>query len=177
MDLLRQEHPQYIFPGFLFYSGQLVVTGSKFNFSDFQNILIGKEMPKPRREDIFVGEDQGILNFIVAEKLRKGQISYRDIQYMIERWSAEINSINFDDVLNKKPHPFLVHWNGPKHGFLSFLPQSKLLFFFEGLYYSKLKNGNIKKHSSRLTRSVKNGNRFLYETAKKILQVLKLKRS
>lgn len=165
-EKLVDEFKDYTYPGFLFYAGQIISSPDKFSYSDFENIVKSKALPICKREDIFVGKDQGILNYVVGKKISQGTLSFRLIDYAILRWTPQIDEINFQHLLEKKGSRFLAHWHGPKNGLISFLPATKVLRFYEAFYYSKLKNGTAKLFAERLRRTVLHIDQFVYELLK-----------
>src|SRR5215207_8311188 len=124
---LKHHFPEYTYPGFLFNAGQLVLNTSTFSELDFSGIVDWKENMAPLIKDVFMCEDQGIINYITAKKLKKNEISLRIHHFYLWGWSEEAKSIRVADVRQKKQHPFLIHWHGPKRGLISFLPNSRLL--------------------------------------------------
>jgi hypothetical protein len=167
-EKVKEQYENYKYPGFLFYAGQIVANAKKFSYADFEDVLKSKEHPVCEREDIFVGADQGVLNYVVAKKIKNNSLSFRSHNFMILRWTPGMEKVSFSDVVEKKPKDFLVHWHGPKNGLISFLPNSQLLKFYETFYYSKIKNGRIKMYRRRMGRTFLHFRAFLYELFKKI---------
>jgi hypothetical protein len=169
----KKYFPDYVYPGLLFNSGQIVLSTSSFSQSDFDKVIEWKENPGPTVPGVFLCEDQGILNYVVAVKLAKKEISLRSHHFFLWGWSEEAGNIKVADMRSKKPEKFLIHWYGKKNGLISFLPNSNLLKFYERYYFSHLRNGTVKMYSVRLLRTLIHLKPFLYELFKKLYYTFK----
>lgn len=163
---LKKHYPNYKFPGFLFNAGQMVFNTSKFNEADFKNVIEWKENMAPLINDVFLCEDQGIINYIVATNLKNKGLSVRLHHFFYWGWSQKAKKIKTADIRSRKPHQYLIHWYGPKHGLISFLPNSSLLKFYEAFYYSKINFGSIRIYTDRLARTIFHFPAFTYEFLK-----------
>ena len=86
---------------------------------------------------------------------------------MISRYDAEeLASISLDSILNKNNKNKLLHYLGPKNGFISFLPCSDILKFFEAYYNDNNFDKKIKLQIDRLFRTLAHPILFLKETIK-----------
>jgi hypothetical protein len=132
---------------------------------DFTDLLVWEEYPEPVHPDCFFHE-QGMLNFLIAEKLKKSSISYRNVHFHRWGWDAELKSISVSQLKQHQPYPFLIHWYGKKKGLLSTLPCSRILKLYEDYYYSLVSNGYLKKQISRMKRTSSNFPAWIYESAK-----------
>lgn len=170
---LQSYYPDYSYPGYLFNCGQMILNTTKFGPQDFSNCIEWKENMRPYKENVFIGEDQGILNYVVAAKKKKGEISIRLHNFFLWGWDPLARQIKAKDVNDFKGLPVMIHWYGSKNGLLSFLPNSELLKFYEKYYYQFLKLGNIKMIWSRLKRTILHLDAFAYEILKKIYYISK----
>lgn len=168
LSKLKENYPDYEYPGYLFNCGQLVVNTSKFSEADFSDIIEWKENMAPLVPGIFVGEDQGILNYVISRKIRKNEISLRSHHFFLWGWSEEAREIRLSNIKLGKPYPFLIHWYGAKNGLVSFLPNAGILKFYEAFYYSKIKHGTVSMYSRRISRTIRHFRPFLFELSKKI---------
>jgi hypothetical protein len=163
--LFNQKFQNYRYPGFLFNVGHFVCNPSIFSLRDFTDLLVWKEYPEPAHPDCFFHE-QGMLNFLIAEKLKKSSITYRNVHFHRWGWDAELKSISVSQLKQHQPYPFLIHWYGKKNGLLSTLPCSRILKLYEDYYYSLVSNGYLKKQISRMSRTASNFPAWIYESAK-----------
>jgi hypothetical protein len=162
-----KNYPDYVYPGFFFNAGQLLFNTQTFSKSEFLELVNWQEYPSTKVENAFLN-DQGILNYLVAEKIKQQQLNYRNVNFHVWGWSKVIHSLTVNDILLKKPFSYLIHWYGKKNGLISFLPGSTLLKFYEKYYYSHLPKGNYKLMITRLKRTLLHFDKFIYELLKKV---------
>ncbi len=163
---LEKEFPEYQYPGFLFNVGQMVCNSNVFPKKEILKFVFWKEDPEPKIPDLFFYE-QGILNFIAAEKLKSGELSVAHPGIHRWGWDPIINKISVDEKEGRKNHPFLVHWYGHKHGLFSILPGAAILKKHETDYFRKTGEGLFSMHMQRLGRTLKKPARFIYHYVKK----------
>lgn len=166
-NLLKEHYGEFPYPGFLFNSGQMVVSNDKFSKDDFLPYVKWKENIEPVVENIFLCEDQGILNYVIARKIASQLISVRSHKLFLWGWDKEIQKITVSDLRSKKSLPFLIHWYGEKKGLVSILPNHPLLKFYEAWYYSKLALGSTRLQADRFSRTIKHFDNFVYEIVKR----------
>ena len=168
---LHKKYYDYQYPGFLFNGGQYVCNTSAFSKEDFDDIIILKEKAVPIFDNIFTGEDQGVLNYLLAKKIEKGSINYRCHTFYIWGYDKAINSIDIGQKNIPAHFPSLIHWFGKKNGLISGLTGNKILNFYEKYYYSKLDNGGIKRFNSRLFRTIRHPFAYVKIIIKKIVHL------
>jgi hypothetical protein len=171
---LLNYYPDYKYPGYLFNSGQMVINTSKFNLQDFSTCIEWKENLQPLKENVFKAADQGILNYVTAVKKERGEISVRLHKFFIWGWDPLTRDIKIKNVENHDGIPLMIHWYGPKNGLFSFLPNSKLIKFYESYYFQSIKFGKIKMLSERIKRTIIHFDAFIYESIKKIYYWLRI---
>jgi hypothetical protein len=165
------KHYTYNYPGFLFNAGQLVCNTSLFSRNDFDNIINLKEKksPKPIFDNIFLCEDQGILNYVFAKKIETSSVNYRHHKFYTWGYDKAINEIDIKQNNVPTHFPSLIHWVGKKTGLISGLPGNKILDFYEKYYYSKINNGKIKIAVARSLRIIKHPIGYLKTIVKKVI--------
>ncbi len=169
-DNLSKKYDDYQYPGFLFNGGEYVYSTSAFTKEDFNDIITMKEKAVPLIDNIFTGEDQGILNYVLSKRIKQGTITYRCHTFYIWGYDTAINEINISKNIIPNHFPPLVHWFGKKNGLISGMPGNKILSFYEKYYYSKIKNGKIKSVSTRFVRTIKHPFAYMKIIIKKVLR-------
>lgn len=165
---LYKYYPGYRYPGFLFNCGSIFLNKKVFTEGDFKNIITWKEKAEPIHKTVFLCEDQGIINYIVAEKYLAHTISIANIGLQVAAESEEASNYSLDKIKNKEEQKVIVHWLGKKNGLNSFYTAGHLLRFYEKEYYNHLKFGNAKMFANRFVRTVQHLDRFVYELGKKV---------
>ena len=167
--LLQTNYSTYKYPGFLFNAGFIVFDSSTINGKDFEGIIEWKDHPSPTIDGIFLCEDQGILNYIVAKKMAEKKISVKSLPLQIWGDSEIAQNYPIKKILQKSDSPQVVHWFGKKNGLISFQKANHILRFYERYYYSRLKNGAIKQFFERGKRTLQHFDAYVYGMAKKFL--------
>ena len=105
------------------------------------------EWTLPRRlryPDLFMGGDQGVMNYVVLQKeaLEGLRIERRTIM----RWPGDgMDGLDAWSVAAKTAPPLVVHWAGMKATLLRDMVGGDLLQFFEDYYYSRMPAGAARK--------------------------------
>ena len=167
-DNLKQHYPNYKYPGFVFNCGSIFLNKKKFAESDFKDIITWQENARPVYDNVFLCEDQGIVNFIVAKKYLSNAISIAKTNLQIPAESEEAKKYKLESIKNFDKQNVIVHWLGKKNGLTGFCPAKHLLRFYEKQYYNNCKNGTVRMWLERLRRTIVHFDQFLYETVKKI---------
>jgi len=165
-EKLKKYYPNYRYPGFVFNCGTIFMTTKTFGQHDFEDIIVWREGAKPKFDGVFLCEDQGIINFIVAQKYCANTISITNIDFQISAESDMARSYSLEEIEKGNPENIIVHWVGKKSGLNSFCSSHHLLRFFETQYYSHCKNGNAKILVERFYRTIKHLDRFIFEIGK-----------
>jgi hypothetical protein len=165
-ERLKKYYPNYQYPGFVFNCGSIFMNTKTFNETDFEDIIIWNEGAKPVIDEVFLCEDQGIINYVVAQKLSSNTIRIKNIDFQISAESAAAKTYSLERIKKGDPQDIIVHWVGKKPGLNSFSSSRDLLRFFEKQYYSNCKNGETKILIDRFTRTIKHLGTFIYEVAK-----------
>jgi len=145
-------------PRFLFNSGQWFGTSGVLRREDFDPFIDWSRMPpKHRQADIFMPGDQGVLNYVMNQKMQLYGISVA--QQKIMQWPGfGLDGICVEKVRTGQSPPLIIHWAGYKGGRLSNFPGSDLLRYFESRYYELLPFGA----ALRSLRRVKYPLQYLY---------------
>ncbi|MDR3715299.1 MAG: glycosyltransferase [Puia sp.] len=167
-DRLYQYDALYRYPGFLFNSGFFACDTSIFQKEDFRHIIDWKDNPEFRVKNVFLCEDQGIINYLFSKKIARNEISFKSLPLQIWGHSEEAENYNLEDIKQKKDYPRVIHWFGRKIGLIGFFPGSRVLKFYENYYYSKLNYGSVRLALARLKRSLLNPHYFVYQSIKRI---------
>lgn len=140
----------FIFPGFLFNTGQIIATCGKINYEDFNKFVTWDEPPILKYPEIFSCGDQGLLNYILGKKCQNKEISIGLYKFMY--WHGDKECANFDlkKIKDGVGYPFIIHWAGQKPILIKDMRRSDILKFYENFYYSKIHFGIIKKNINRI---------------------------
>ena len=133
-------NPDFLGPAFTFNSGQYVATSGLINRQDFADLVVWSEPRRVRYQKIFNPGDQGVLNYVVLERLAAGTLTVARTPFM--KWGRE-EMAQFDvSALNgASPYPFLIHWAGLKKVRLRKMLRADILSHFEREYYERIPNG------------------------------------
>ncbi len=107
--------------------------------------LVEWSLPRVLRQpDVFMGGDQGILNYVILKKEALNGLRIERQTFM--RWPANGMSDLTPDAIRSGTAPTLVvHWAGMKAIFLRNMVGGDLLQFFEDYYYTRLRLGRMRR--------------------------------
>lgn len=157
---------KYKYPGFLFNSGQMVINTGIFPSPEVMKLVIWDENTTVKDVATFKCQDQGVINFIFADLVKRKSITHAHVDLFEWGWTYDQNRFSIEHVKKGKGTPLLLHWYGEKKGLLSSIPQNELLYFFEQVYFAQFKLGRLKLHFERLKRTMRHFDTFLYATGK-----------
>ena len=130
-------------PAFTFNSGQYVATSGLIRRDDFANLVMWSEPRRVRHPEMFNPGDQGVLNYVVLEKLAAGGLTVARTPFM--KWGrAEMAEFDVAALNGESPYPFLIHWAGLKHVRLGRMLRADILRHFERAYYARLTHGSVR---------------------------------
>lgn len=97
-----------------------------------------------RRPDVFMGGDQGVMNYVVLKKeALEGLEIDRDL---LMRWPANgMDDLTAAKVQSGEAPALVIHWAGMKATLLRNMVGGDLLQFFEDYYYTKLPMGRLRR--------------------------------
>ncbi|MCC5838553.1 MAG: hypothetical protein JJT96_00400 [Opitutales bacterium] len=151
--LVNQFDSDFVYPGYVFNTGQMVATSGILKESDFRPLIdFSADNPSLREPGIFSLYDQGVLNYTLVKRAQEGQLSLSP-HVNFHLWPLTKDPVNHAFARENQPsieavryrankHPFIIHWAGLfrhdsyQHS-LRLLPWGYLLEFYENLYYSK----------------------------------------
>jgi hypothetical protein len=140
---LKELDPSFKFSGLTINSGQIVATTGILKRADFEPVIDFSEPPSLRYPGIFAPSEQGVLNYVLLKKFQQGKISLRRVPFMWWAGWLDEKAVNVRSLKKDSPHPFLVHWAGPKqHSTCTFdtIRNGHLLRHFESVYYARIRN-------------------------------------
>ncbi len=137
-EKVRTVDPTSRRPQFVFNSGQWIGSSGSLRRDDFAR-WIHWDMPRTlRHPEVFMPGDQGILNYVLNQKVRFDGL--RVARKKIMRWPGHDVS-DLDSIAiargQQSPHRTIMHWAGFKAPRLESLPRADLLLDFERLYYER----------------------------------------
>lgn len=166
LDRLKKFYP-YRYPGFIFNTGAMLFNTAILIENDFNGIIKWQERATPLHDNIFLCEDQGIINYVIGKKILDNEITYAPVELQVWGFSKEVEGYDLDLIKRKKDLYKVIHWYGDKSGFTSLMPGRHILHFFERYYYSHLTLGSIKLVAIRLGRTMPKIHSYVYELLKK----------
>jgi lipopolysaccharide biosynthesis glycosyltransferase len=136
-------------PAFTFNSGQYVARSGLIRREDFANLVVWSEPRRVRYTDMFNPGDQGVLNYVVLQRVAEGSITVARTPFM--KWGREeMAEFDLSQLNDTSPYPFVIHWAGLKKLRLRHMLRADILRHFERAYYARIPNGSAR-HWLRLT--------------------------
>lgn len=144
--LLSQFDPQFVYPGYLFNTGQFVGTSGIFKREDFSTIInFSKEVPELFRKDVFAYTDQGLLNYFLIKQSQLNKIILDKVEFMI--WSGDViqlKQLKFKCIENKTGYQRIIHYAGRGKKPIRLLDRGDIYLFFLNKYFNNVPNGKLK---------------------------------
>lgn len=124
-------------PGFVFNSGQWFGRTGLLKREDFEGLIKWGFPTRLIDPNVFRNGEQGVLNFIVNERTRSGELRVARVPLM--RWPGfGMDGLDAEIVSRRSGPPAVVHWAGMKKARLNAMVGADLLLFFEKYYYRRL---------------------------------------
>lgn len=145
-DKVRTINPDFVYPGYGVNTGQIVITNGAITREDLDQMVVRKNGRFHEKwPEIFNYADQGIINYILAWKKQKKEITVRYRDFFIWPGIERANQIDFESIKRKEGIPAVLHWAGIRPvDFKKFL-RLDLLTFFEDYYYARIPGGKTKR--------------------------------
>lgn len=152
LERLGEMDADFIYPGYIFNAGSFVTTTGILPRAVFEPFLTSDQIPQVRRPDIFKAADQGLLNYIVQKRVQLGELTLQRLPFQL--WAGWISprQVRLRHLHAESPHPYLVHFAGPKKSLFSTTRNGHLLRHFEASYYLRLPDGRRRLAHERLHR-------------------------
>ncbi|HMJ46819.1 MAG TPA: hypothetical protein VK498_05785 [Ferruginibacter sp.] len=167
MERMTKFYP-YNYPGFVFNTGAMLFNTTILDSKDFDGIIRWQENALPLHDNVFLCEDQGILNFLIGNKILDKKISYASKDLQLWGFAKEVDQYDIAQIMEKKGITKVIHWYGEKPGFTSLMPGRHILDFYEKHYYSQLERGSLKLVAERFRRTFPRIGMYVYEGIKKL---------
>jgi hypothetical protein len=130
-------------PAFTFNTGQYVGTSGLIAREEFGALVEWSEPRRVKHPEMFNPSDQGVLNYVVLEKLRAGAISVARTPFM--KWGErEISPFEVAALDEDSPYPYVIHWAGLKKLRMRHMLRADILRHFEAAYYRRLAFGRFR---------------------------------
>ncbi|MEP7087656.1 MAG: hypothetical protein ABI884_10150 [Gemmatimonadota bacterium] len=128
--------PEFNGPAFTFNTGQYVATSGVLKRADFEALIQWSEPRRVTHPELFNPSDQGVLNYVVLEKLAAHEITVARTPFM--KWgAAEMSEFEVASLNDDSPYPYLIHWAGLKNRRHGKMLRADILHHFEGVYYAQ----------------------------------------
>jgi hypothetical protein len=146
LDFVNRVDPGFNFPGYLFNSGQIVITTGKLKYADVADYFDPYHFPYWKRRDVFPCVDQSLLNYLIPKKEQENEIHVLKTSIMLWSERGEADHIKLEKIINANGYESLIHWAGAlRTPVLHKMNHARILQFFQDYYYSKVRYGGIKK--------------------------------
>jgi hypothetical protein len=131
-------------PQFVFNSGQWFGTAGILTRDDFAQWLEWSMPRKLRYPKHFMPGDQGVLNYVLNQKVSRGELRLERRKIM--RWPGHsMQGLDAENVSKGTVPSLVVHWAGMKRARLRDMVGADLLAYFEKKYYERLPRGAARK--------------------------------
>lgn len=132
-------------PQFVFNSGQWFGTAGVLNRDDFAAWIDWSGMPpKLRHAGLFMPGDQGVLNYVLNQRVASGAV--RVARRKIMHWPGHgMNALSARAIAERRAPPLVIHWAGLKQPRLAAMPGADILRHFERHYYARLPAGGLRR--------------------------------
>jgi hypothetical protein len=141
LERLAEVDPAFVFPGYTFNTGQLVVRTGVFGRDDFDPFVRWEEPRRLAHPDVFRMGEQGLLNYLLQKKAATGEIALRRIPMMEIPGTPRARSVRIEELHPGGPHRFVIHWCGMKGETFRGTLRGDLLMHFEKRYYKGVPSG------------------------------------
>ncbi|HET9502025.1 MAG TPA: hypothetical protein VFO93_00690 [Hymenobacter sp.] len=149
-DELKKFDPDFVFPGFVFNTGHLIVTPGKVTPRDAYDLFDINTFPYYKRLDILYMPDQSLFNYLFIKMRDAGQLTLTPVPLMAWSEGSQAKAVELEEVKKGDKYDFLIHWAGARRiSYLNVMTRSDILLFFEDYYYTKVPFGAIKKQARR----------------------------
>lgn len=143
-DQLREIDPNVQSARKAFNVGQWFGTAGIVKREEFDRWIEWTMPRKLRYPDLFMGGDQGVMNYVILQKEKFEGLSID--RHTIMRWPGNgMSDLNVKSITAGTAPPLIVHWAGMKATFLRQMEGAELLLFFEDLYYRRLPAGRLRR--------------------------------
>lgn len=147
---LKEIDPEFTFPGYVFNTGQLVVSTAKLKKDEVEPFYDAEHYPYYKRLDVLHMVDQSLLNYILSKKEQVNDIKIAKMHFWKWSESDEVKKINLNEVKVGDVNRYLIHYAGAlRIPNISKMTRADILLFFEDYYYSFVPGGFIKKQYRR----------------------------
>ena len=141
---VREVDPTAQPPLFVFNSGQWLGTSGVLRRDDFEPWLEWTLPRKLRHPEYFFPGDQGILNYVLNQKVILGELRVECRAIM--RWPGyELQGLDAKTVSERAASPIIIHWAGMKKVRQRNMVGADLLSYFEDIYYQRLQFGRARR--------------------------------
>lgn len=144
-EKLLEFDPEYKYPGFLFNTGQIFVTGGLVTNEDLSEFFNSEAYPFWKRRDLFPLVDQSVYNYVFPRLHNAERIKLHSQKFMIWSESKEAKMLELNNVISKTATGGVIHWAGAKRTpFIQKMTRNDIIEFFQNEYYKYDILGTVK---------------------------------
>ncbi|MBB1284683.1 hypothetical protein HRH25_09895 [Flavisolibacter sp. BT320] len=150
-DVIRSHDPDFTFGGFTFNTGQIFCKGSFLDPKIVEPYFNFNGMPSWKRMDLFPLVDQSVLNYVLPQQLKSGNIRIGRQSFMLWSETDRVKGLSLDEIKSGESLPFVIHWAGAfRTPLLGKMTRGDILSFFEKKYYEKIFGGAVLRYTRRI---------------------------
>lgn len=147
---IKEAYPKFTYPGFVFNTGQLFVTGGAVSKDDLEPFFDFEHYPFWKQRQLFPMVDQSMLNILLPILSSENKLILGTEKFMLWGMSDATKHLSLDDIKEKKLTDGLIHWAGClRIPHVSKMSRGDILLFFENYYYEKIPLGQFRKSAHR----------------------------
>ncbi|HTN46475.1 MAG TPA: glycosyltransferase [Flavipsychrobacter sp.] len=144
----------YKYPGYVFNTGQIVLTSGIFSKADCSEVIEFDPLFKNKYPDVLRYTDQGTLNYILHKAQKEEKVTVRYDDFWIWPGLPKAATIHIQNIRSRTEngYPFVLHWAGIKPvDFRKYL-RYDIISFYDDFYYGKIPMGYLKRTYRHLKR-------------------------
>lgn len=156
-------------PDFLFNSGQWFGRSGVLKRRDFDGLITPGSPPRLTHPDIFKNGDQGVMNHVLNDRARKGEVTVGRVPLMC--WpGGGMGGLTARSIADGTAPARVIHWAGVKKARYGAVTGGDVLMFFEKAYYGRIPNGTL----LRLYRAVRHATLHLWRANRIVARCARL---
>jgi len=152
---LLEFDPNFSFPGFVFNTGQIVGTTGLFRRKEFDKLVEWGSPPHKKHPEIFGGNNQGVINYLMMRKWQNEEITLKPLFYRAWPYKKQYQKADLDQLKSGVGYPYLMHWCGSRWKSTDDFVRGDIMAFFKE--YEKSCLQKFRTRSETLT-EMANGN-------------------
>lgn len=152
INFLKKFNPDFQFPGYVFNTGQMVITPGLLLETEISEFFDLARFPYWKNRKYLPAVDQSLLNYIIPYKEQREEIKIHKTSFMIWSESEAAKNLSLDSVRKGNDYEFLIHWAGAlRVPSLNRMTRGDILKFFENYYYAEISFKSLKREYRKIS--------------------------